>query len=75
MEDLTEDVDVDLPEGYISYSMPYSTYLKFDGFRNFGQDGWEVEEWYGPFSSYINANPRNPMSFFYQKDKLDLIED
>lgn len=53
------------PEGYRAYSgYLYEFYIVFEGFKNFGQDGWDVEEVYGPFSYYGDSLRYNSADFY-----------
>ncbi len=54
-----------LPDGYSIYEgQLYEFYVVYEGFKNFGQDGWEVEEVYGPFSYYDAVNRYNSAEFY-----------
>lgn len=65
-EELEESTtNIDLPENYSVYqSEPFGFFLRYQGMKNFGQDGWEVDEWYGPFTYYGNFNRFHSADFY-----------
>ena len=54
-----------LPDNYSIYSNGLcGVYVRYQGYKNFGQDGYEVDEWYGPFSTYGPSLAANSDMFY-----------
>ncbi len=60
-----EFVGFELAENYSIYADgPCGIYVRYQGFKNFGQDGVDVDEWYGPFDVYGPTLAANSDSFY-----------